>query len=155
MEQLLLDTLARHGLASGSGGDWTEDRTPVVIQSFSSASLRIIRDELDCRLPLVLLVSEQGLLTPGEATRGRGSLSPASLKRVADFVEGFGPAKELVTEYPESVQWAQAAGLKVAPWTFRAEDSGAFGNVTEEMAYFLYDLGVDALFTNNPDLFPR
>jgi glycerophosphoryl diester phosphodiesterase len=27
--------------------------------------------------------------------------------------------------------------------------------VREEMNYYLYDLGVDALFTDNPDMFPR
>jgi glycerophosphoryl diester phosphodiesterase len=27
--------------------------------------------------------------------------------------------------------------------------------VRDEMAHFLYDLGIDALFTNNPDQFPR
>ena len=28
-------------------------------------------------------------------------------------------------------------------------------NAIEEMAHFLFELGVDGLFTNNPDLFPR
>jgi len=36
-----------------------------------------------------------------------------------------------------------------------ARSPGSFENVQAEMRYFLYDLGVDALFTDNPDLFPR
>jgi glycerophosphoryl diester phosphodiesterase len=30
-----------------------------------------------------------------------------------------------------------------------------FPNVKAEMEHFLYTLGVDALFTDNPDQFPR
>jgi glycerophosphoryl diester phosphodiesterase len=30
-----------------------------------------------------------------------------------------------------------------------------FKDVREEMAYYLFDLGVDGLFTDNPDRFPR
>ena len=40
--------------------------------------------------------------------------------------------------------------------TFKADDDKmAFPTVREEMSHFLYELGIDALFTNNPDQFPR
>ncbi len=41
------------------------------------------------------------------------------------------------------------------PWTFRARAPGGFASVEEEMEHFLFDLEVDGLFTDNPDLFPR
>ena len=50
---------------------------------------------------------------------------------------------------------ANGIGLSVFPWTFRATEPGTFPNVTAEMAYYLYELGVDGLFTNDPDRFPR
>ena len=52
-----------------------------------------------------------------------------------------------------------ANGYKVNPWvtayTFRSRDTGRFPNVREEMAHALFTLGIDALFTDNPDRFPR
>ena len=53
------------------------------------------------------------------------------------------------------VKRAHAAGLTVTSWTFRAGEKTAFASVGDEMAHFLYTLGIDALFTNNPDQFPR
>ena len=53
------------------------------------------------------------------------------------------------------MKWAHAAGLTVTPWTFRSSNTGHFARVREEMAKFLYEYGVDALFTDNPDQFPQ
>ena len=50
---------------------------------------------------------------------------------------------------PEVVAWAHAAGLTVTPWTFRSSSTGTFASVREEMAKFLYDYDVDAVFTDN------
>jgi glycerophosphoryl diester phosphodiesterase len=41
------------------------------------------------------------------------------------------------------------------PYTFRSANAGNYPNVKAEMEHFLYALGVDGLFTDNPDLFPR
>ena len=56
-----------------------------------------------------------------------------------------------------AVQLAHAAGMTVTPYTFRSADAATAGyaDVGAEMAHYLYDLGVDALFTDNPDRFPR
>ena len=40
-------------------------------------------------------------------------------------------------------------------WTFRSDEKTEYADVAAEMSHFLYDLGIDALFTNNPDKFPR
>ena len=50
---------------------------------------------------------------------------------------------------------AHAAKLTVTSWTFRADEKTTYPSVRDEMSHFLYDLGIDALFTNNPDQFPR
>ena len=55
----------------------------------------------------------------------------------------------------EARKVVRAAGLTVTPWTFRSSNTGSFPSVRAEMETFLYDHGVDAVFTDNPDQFPR
>ena len=50
---------------------------------------------------------------------------------------------------------AHAAGLTVTAWTFSIAEQTKYGSVRNEMAQYLYTWGIDALFTNNPDQFPR
>ena len=61
----------------------------------------------------------------------------------------------MIEGHPEMVARAHKAGLTVTSWTFRAAETTAFPTVRDEMSHFLYELGIDALFTNNPDQFPR
>lgn len=143
MERLVLADLERFGLAR-EGADAS---TPVVIQSFSRASLEIFGNELGSDLPLVFLISGGE-----EAARW---LSADGLEEIRGFATGIGPSKRLLLDDPGAVERAHAAGLTVIPYTFSAEDSGSFPDVTAEMAHFVHELGVDGVFTNNPDLFPR
>jgi glycerophosphoryl diester phosphodiesterase len=118
--------------------------TPVILQSFSPESLRKLSGPLKTKLPLVLLVSDEA--------RARW-LTTAGLAEAKQFASGIGPAKALLDK--SLVMQAHALGLSVTPYTFRSRDTGRFKTVREEMSYYLYSLGVDALFTDNPDLFPR
>jgi len=43
----------------------------------------------------------------------------------------------------------------VTVYTFRSAETGTFPDVRSEMAHYLWKLGVDAVFTDNPDQFPR
>jgi hypothetical protein len=45
--------------------------------------------------------------------------------------------------------------MTVTPYTFSGGVTGSFPSVTAEMEHFLYTLGADGLFTDNPDRFPR
>lgn len=139
MERLLVDELARYGL-DRAGAD---PRTPVIVQSFSEESLRVLRHELGSDLPSAFLIS---------GAAGAARLRPEALREIADFATGIGPAKQLLLDDPGAVSAAHDAGLVVIPWTFRARSPGDFGDVSREMAYFLCDLGVDGVFTDNPDL---
>jgi glycerophosphoryl diester phosphodiesterase len=83
-------------------------------------------------------------------------VTEARLKELAKFATGIAPEKFVIARHPEMVARAHAAGLTVTSWTFRADDKEMkFPSVRAEMSHFLYDLGIDALFTNNPDQFPR
>ena len=140
MERSLLSILKKNRLDRQN----SSNHTPVIIQSFSPESLRKLSRTLPTQLPLVLLVSEE------ERTNW---LTMAGLKKVTRLASGIGPAKTLVNK--NLVTQAHAFSLTVTPYTFRSSNPGRFKTVREEMSYYLYDLGVDAVFTDNPDLFPR
>src|SRR6266542_212733 len=140
MERLVLDVLRKNRLDKRSAARYT----PVIIQSFSPESLRKLSGTLKTELELVLLV--------GDEARTRW-LTAAGLAESKQFASGIGPAKALLDK--SLVMQAHTLGLSVTPYTFRSLNTGRFKNVREEMSYYLYNLGVDALFTDNPDLFPR
>ena len=131
-----LDRLHLRGLAA-------DPKTPVILQTFGPSTARALAARR-IGLPIVLLIDP-----------GTGSWdSQAVVNDWKGIVTGFGPAKRVVTEHPEFVRLAHAAGMTVTPYTFTTKD-GPPAAVTAEMAHALYTLGVDALFTDNPDLFPR
>jgi glycerophosphoryl diester phosphodiesterase len=122
-----------------------DPKTPLVLQSFDDATLKASAADLP-KVPRVFLVALQDI--------GRID-SPDKLKDIAGWANGIGPNKAILEKTPAIVEWAHAAKLTVTPWTFRASQPGKYPSVQDEMKYFLFTLGVDALFTDNPDLFPR
>jgi glycerophosphoryl diester phosphodiesterase len=138
MERALMKVLKAHGLDAPCA----DPRTPAVIQSFSAASLKALRKEHGCRLPLLYLIDAE------EARGGR-------LAAVKEFADGIAPSKTDVLARPEIVQNAHDLGMSVTVFTFRKGRTGKFPTVRDEMSYFLRELGADALFTDNPDQFPR
>ena len=143
MESLLLAQLAKNNLERAG----SDANTPVIIQSFSAESLRKMR-KAGSSLPLTFLVSDL------DKTRGRW-LTDDGLKQVREFATGLGPAKALLLADQTLAGRAHAAGLTVTPYTFRSAAAPVGKTVREEMSDFLYRIGVDALFTDNPDQFPR
>lgn len=140
MERLLIEALKKNQLGTPSAAR----HTPVIVQSFSPESLRKLSGMLNPKLTLVLLINEE--------MRTRW-LTSAGLAEAKKFASGIGPAKALLDK--GVIAQAHALGLTVTPYTFRSANTGRFKNVSEEMSYYLYQLGVDALFTDNPDQFPR
>ena len=116
--------------------------TPVIIQSFDEAAVRRVAKELPT-IPRVFLTSKDEDVTE------------ARLRELATFATGIAPEKAVIARHPEMVKRAHDAGLTVTSWTFRADEKTAYPTVRDEMAHFLYTLGIDALFTNHPDQFPR
>jgi glycerophosphoryl diester phosphodiesterase len=122
-----------------------DPKTPLILQSFDDATLKAAAVDLP-PVPRVFLVSPQDA----------GRIDTLDkLKGVAAWATGIGPNKAILEKTPDIVAWAHAAKLTVTPWTFRASQPGKYASVQEEMKHFLFTLGVDALFTDNPDLFPR
>jgi glycerophosphoryl diester phosphodiesterase len=138
MEKALMEVLKANKLDTPGANP----NTPVVIQSFSAASLKALRKDYGCKLPLVYLIDAADTTADG-------------LKAVKQFADGIAPNKTDVLARPEMVTDAHDLGMSVTVWTFRSEKNGKFKNARDEMRYFLRELRVDALFTDNPDQFPR
>jgi glycerophosphoryl diester phosphodiesterase len=143
MEALVLKELQKNKLDT-PGAD---PKTPVIIQSFSPESLQKMR-AMGTKLPLMLLISDMD-------SRRDAWLSDAGLKKAKMFADGIGPDKGLLVTDPTLARRAKAQGLTLTPYTFRAKDVPPGQTLKDEMAKFLYEIGVDALFTDNPDQFPR
>ncbi len=140
MMSIFVDSLRSNGLDRPA----SLRTTPVIAQSFDEATVRRLAVELPT-VPRILLIDSGPDV----------GLTAARLEEIAGFATGVGPDKALIDRDPALVTRAHQAGLTVTAYTFRASNPGRFASVGEEMSHFLYTLEVDALFTDNPDLFPR
>jgi glycerophosphoryl diester phosphodiesterase len=138
MDDLVVKVLKKNGLEKSRPSN---DSTPIYLQSFSKESLKTLRSKYDVKWPLLWLTSAKTKWTP------------AMLEEAKQFVESIGPSKQNVTK--SLVEQAHQAGLKVTVYTFISGEEKPYKTVKEEMSHYLYTLGIDALFTNNPDQFPR
>jgi glycerophosphoryl diester phosphodiesterase len=123
MEEELVRLLRKHDLLRS-----TKDAQRVIVQSFSTRSLRTVHS-LEPSIPLVRLFR----------SREKSWTVRQQLPLLADLVVGIGPASPTVDD--TLVRDAYHHGVVVHPYTVDAES---------EMRR-LIDLGVDAMFTNMPD----
>lgn len=169
LEPPLLDALSKAG--------YTGKDAPIFLQSFETENLKWLRRYT--QLPLIQLLWLEG--QPADIPLRGGSLSyddmatPEGLRDIALYADGVGPEKshfilaanakgQLDPARASSfIADAHAAGLAVHPYTFRREN--AFlpadlhspggddkpGQLEEEMLLFM-ELGVDGVFTDNPDI---
>jgi glycerophosphoryl diester phosphodiesterase len=139
MVKLFVDSVKKNGL------DRPESlkTTPMIVQSFDEPTVRRIAKELPTVPRILLMESFQG------------GTSDERLREIKTFATGIGPAKALLEKQPDVVRRAQAEGLTVTAYTFRASNTGRHASVRDEMSHHLYTLGIDAVFTDNPDQFPR
>jgi len=138
MERLFLESFATLKLA-------TRPASSLILQSFDDLVLRQLARDLP-EVPRTFLI---------EVPDAARWLSERGLQEVGEFATGIGPNKRLLDGRPEIVKAAHEAGLTVTPYTFTSRAPGRIPDVREEMRYYLEELGVDVLFTDNPDLFPR
>jgi glycerophosphoryl diester phosphodiesterase len=163
LETPLVKVLRRNGLDKRGA--------KVFVQSFEAANLRELAGKHRVQVPLVFLTGAAG--GPFNDTRSYADyLTPAGLAELNHFVDGLGPEKSQIIPRqadgtlgtPTSlVSNAHKAGLKVIPYTFRAENSflpvelrvgtdvAAYGRAIDEQVTFLRT-GIDGLFTDNPDV---
>ncbi|WP_422056755.1 glycerophosphodiester phosphodiesterase [Sphingomonas sp.] len=144
---------------------WDRADAPVFIQSFEVDNLKALKQLT--RVPLIQLMASEGGPADGAQPSYTAMATPEGLKAIAVYAAGIGPQKDMVVAGDGTVSSlvadAHATGLKVHPWTFRAENyflpSGlrkginpaGHGDMTAEIGRFLA-AGVDGLFTDYPYL---
>ena len=156
LEHRLADFLKAEGLNSRTA--------PVFVQCFEVGALKTFMAL--SKAPRVFLVSSSG--GPADAkTTYREMLSGGGMKQIAAFADGLGPELPLVVPVVDGglgpatslVNDAHAAGLKVHPWTVRAENaflpaklkrgtSPADHGDVDALYDALWKSGIDGLFSD-------
>jgi glycerophosphoryl diester phosphodiesterase len=162
LEKPLVRTLRRNDLDGR--------RAKVFVQSFEVANLKALDEEIDA--PIVQLLGARTARPADGSTTTYGDMAtPAGLRAIARYADGVGPSKDYIVPRDAAgnslppttfVRDAHNAGLVVHPYTFRNEnpflplelrrgaDPAAYGNAFAEYDQFI-GLGVDGLFSDNPD----
>lgn len=154
METAFVAVLQANGL--------TEADSPILIQCFEAGTLQTLRNRISA--PLLQLIAAGPNAGP--------MISPEGLSGIAAYADYIGVETTLIeprdsagAALPPSslIADAQAAGLKVAAWTFRAENAflplqdrrgegpAAHGDLTGQIERFRA-YGLDAVFSDFPDV---
>jgi glycerophosphoryl diester phosphodiesterase len=155
MEPPLIAALTAHGLM---GAD-----APVLIQCFEVDALRSLDQSTDA--PLLQLVASGGGPADHPDQTYASMITPEGLAEIRSYADWIGADTALIEPTPGAptalITDAHAAGLKVAAWTFRAEnlflppadrlgtDPAAHGRMRERLARF-EGYGLDAAFMDQP-----
>lgn len=141
---------------------WDSVEAPVFIQSFEVKNLQRLKSMTEVRL--IQLVNGEGAPADAAVPSYAAMVTPAGLKAVAAYAWGLGPNKGMLWDgdTPTAiVADAHAAGLRVHPWTYRAENyflpgrhrqginPRGHGDLQAEISAALR-LGIDGFFTDFP-----
>ncbi len=166
LEGPLVRTLRRNGLDGR--------RSKVFVQSFETRNLKRLNERIDVKL-VQLFGAKAGrpfdFTVDGDPRTYADLATRAGLREVSRYADGVGPSKDYIVPRDSTgrslaptsfVADAHRTGLLVHPYTFRNEnmflplelrssaDPAAYGNAFAEYEQF-FDLGVDGLFSDNPD----
>nr|WP_246300484.1 glycerophosphodiester phosphodiesterase [Actinopolyspora biskrensis] len=169
VEPRLVRALDRNGL--------NDPHAEVAVQSFEVGNLRRLDRRL--RVDLVQLVWSSGapydFVESGDPRTYADMVTPAGLRDVAEYADWVAPVSTMILPRDEQgyleeptrlVEHAHRAGLKVLPYTVRAENTflpADFRGAGGESAYgdvfgflrALFATGVDAVFADQPDIAVR
>ncbi|MFK8019779.1 MAG: glycerophosphodiester phosphodiesterase [Pseudomonadales bacterium] len=153
---------------------YTNKKDKAFVQCFDAEEVQRIHDdlmpELGIDLKLVQLIApsdwgETQRIKNGKLERYNNDwlFKPGAMKLLARYVDGIGPWNSLLIadaptngniQFTNMVKDAHAAGLKVHPYTFRSDPGKVpdyARNFEHLLEIFLFDLGVDGVFTDFPD----
>ncbi|WP_242612889.1 glycerophosphodiester phosphodiesterase [Janibacter limosus] len=148
-------------------------KAPIWVQSFELTALKSLREHGYRGKSTFLTTVKGGPYDLREQGTTYAELTTAaSMQELSQWIDGFGPEKNAVIarnadgtlgEPTSFVDDAHAAGLKVTPWTFRAEntflptdyrtgsDPATHGRMADEVTRF-FEVGVDGVFCDQPDI---
>ena len=157
MEDAFLAVLERHGLTGAN--------VPVIVQCFEVGTLHRLDARIDT--PLLQLIAAEGGPADDTATSYAAMITPKGLAQIATYADWIGVDTALIEPHPGApttlIADAHDTGLKVAAWTFRAEnaflpaddrigsDAASHGRLRERLARFIA-YGLDAAFMDQPAL---
>ncbi|TMM29661.1 glycerophosphodiester phosphodiesterase [Polaribacter aestuariivivens] len=138
LTEIVLNILANYG--------YKTKKDNCILQCFDAKELKRIRQELKSDLFLVQLME-----FPEEAK---------NLHHFTTYADGIGPWYKQILDKKVNDEWkftplvsdAHELGLKVHPYTFRADQLDEFSTFEEMMQTLLIDANVDGAFTDFPDL---
>jgi len=163
-----LDVLKQYG--------YIESPDKVFLQSFDAEELQRIHHQLmparEMDLPLVQLIAvtdwgEKHVEKEGRSANYRYDwmLTPEGLEKISGYAQGIGPWFPMLVESSGSLfkadfkpneltATAHSLGLKVHPYTFRADTEKLPAGITDFaqlVDFYVENVGVDGLFTDQPD----
>ncbi len=143
IEGEVLKVLKANGLDTPEG----QKNMPVILQSFEPEALKKVRKLAGKTYYLVQLVAD---------AQAKSLMSDVGLELVSKYADALGPSIRILLADPSRVKAAHKLGLELHPYTVN-EKSVPKGqpDIMTYTHYLLYELGVDGVFTDNPDEFPR
>jgi len=148
LARIVLALLDRHGYRTKAD--------PIFLQCFEAGENVRIRRELGCRLRMIQLLGNEDWLKDGvpDAEVAR------QLKEIATYADGIGPTLTALFAAARNgddvsvrpvVQMARELGLRIHPWTFRADQVAKPFRSFEEMHRASFQAGFDGACTDFPD----
>jgi len=151
ISKIVLPILARYGYATRDAACF--------LQCFEWAEVKRIRSELGWKGRMVMLIEAKAKGDDG--TDHEALCTEAGLKRLAETVDGVGPALgRIVTwdadgkaKFSDFMKYAHAAGLIVHPYTVRIDELPRNCPSAEALHAALFrEAKVDGVFTDFPDV---
>jgi glycerophosphoryl diester phosphodiesterase len=140
-EEKLLEILTEYGY---------QDKN-IYLQCFDPDCLKKIRFELKSNLPLLQLIGEPEWEYTNEVAY-INELNKENLSEIATYADVLSPEKSRIEKNPEIITLAHESGMKVIPYTFRADSlPEQYKTFEEELNQFYMVYGVDGIFTDFAD----
>ncbi|QDV58924.1 glycerophosphodiester phosphodiesterase [Rosistilla oblonga] len=152
ISQITLAVLNKYGYANRSDN--------VYVQCFDAVENRRLRDELGCQIRLVQLLEDDDW---GRATAEYDlAAAESDLQTIAQYADAIGPSMNVVV-VPHAnrqgylctplVELAHRCGLKVHPWTLRADALPQYVDSFERLIEIaLFEADADGVFSDFPDV---
>jgi glycerophosphoryl diester phosphodiesterase len=131
-------------------------------QTFEIEELKRVHKEVLPKINMDIKLVQ--LMGAGEMNPYEDMITPEGIKTLSSYADGIGPSLFMITstedrgetyELTDLVELAHQNGLEVHPYTFRAESFATpkfAGNYEGLLELFLYEIGVDGVFTDFPDI---
>jgi glycerophosphoryl diester phosphodiesterase len=154
---------------------YTSKSDKIYLQCFDPIEIKRIHDQLmpalGVELKLVQLIAETDWFETFTYEHGKATpynydwmFKADAMAKIAKYADAIGPWKSMLVSDESTtdhliisnmVKQAHDAGLKVHPYTFRNDPGripGYASNFDDMLDIFLYQVGVDGVFTDYPDL---